>query len=40
VSVAAASAVEAEVLAKAALLLGPVRAPGYLAGKALAWSLA
>jgi FAD:protein FMN transferase len=39
VSVAAASATAAEVLAKTALLLGPARAPGYLAGKALAWSL-
>jgi FAD:protein FMN transferase len=39
VSIAAASATQAEVLAKAALLLGPGRAPAYLAGKALAWSL-
>jgi thiamine biosynthesis lipoprotein len=39
VSIAAASATQAEVLAKAALLLGRRRAPGYLAGKALAWSL-
>jgi thiamine biosynthesis lipoprotein len=40
VSVTAASAAEAEVLAKAALLLGPRRAPRYLAGKAVAWALA
>jgi thiamine biosynthesis lipoprotein len=40
VSVAAASAAKAEVLAKTALLLGPARAPGFLAGKALAWALA
>ncbi|HEX6349100.1 MAG TPA: FAD:protein FMN transferase [Candidatus Dormibacteraeota bacterium] len=40
VSVVARSAVEAEVLAKAALLLGADEAPAYLAGKALAWWLA
>jgi thiamine biosynthesis lipoprotein len=39
VSVAAASAAEAEVLAKAALLLGRPAASGYLARSALAWRL-
>ncbi|HXM58494.1 MAG TPA: FAD:protein FMN transferase [Candidatus Dormibacteraeota bacterium] len=40
VSVVAATAAAAEVHAKAALLLGSAAAPGYLAGRALAWWLA
>ncbi|HSR22329.1 MAG TPA: FAD:protein FMN transferase [Candidatus Eisenbacteria bacterium] len=40
VSVVAASATDAEVHAKAALLLGGREAPAYLAGRALAWWLA
>jgi thiamine biosynthesis lipoprotein len=39
VSVVAASGVEAEVIAKTALLLGPDLAPAYCAMHALAWSL-
>jgi FAD:protein FMN transferase len=39
VSVVAATATEAEVHAKTALLLGAAEAPGYLAGRALAWCL-
>lgn len=40
VSVVAASAAEAEIAAKTALLLGRERAPAYLAAAALAWWLA
>jgi thiamine biosynthesis lipoprotein len=39
VSVVSESALAAEVQAKAALLLGSAEAPGYLRGRALAWSL-
>lgn len=39
VSVVAASGVDAEVIAKTALLLGPDLAPAYCASHALAWSL-
>jgi thiamine biosynthesis lipoprotein ApbE len=39
VSVVAASAFDAEVIAKAALLLGPEMAPAYCATHALAWWL-